>query len=104
MVDEGASKAPGRKSVWVRVPPPAVAFWAACRSLCVHFAASAGRQPIDGQPAPRHTAAEEAKTELFPSAGGLMNEMPEMRAQACRRLPPGIAPASIVGVAALAGT
>src|SRR5216684_1793025 len=27
MVDEGASKAPGRKSVWVRVPPPAVRFW-----------------------------------------------------------------------------
>src|SRR5258708_10841374 len=55
MVDEGASKAPGRKSVWVRVPPPAVRFW-------------------DGLAA-RHSASIsllEARTELFPSAPVLL--------------------------------
>src|SRR5713101_6134089 len=84
MVDEGASKAPGRKSVWVRVPPPAVRL-------------------RDGQAAlitvrPFHSS-QGARTELFSSAGVLITEMCAQRF----RLPARIAMAATLATTGLVG-
>src|SRR5207245_7426951 len=75
MVDEGASKAPGRKSVWVRVPPPAVRPLPAAVPPLRHSASilgpNRGARPIDGQRGRGHTAPGGGQNGTFQFAGRL---------------------------------